>query len=63
MKAPTQAPSSRYSPPMTATISTWFVRVRSIDAGEICVLDQTLKMPAIAAMKAARPNAERAVHA
>ena len=57
MKAPIHAPSSRYSPPITATMRMSFVRVRSIDAGEICVLYQTLKMPAIAAMKAARPNA------
>ena len=55
--APTQAPSSRKSPPMTAIMSTSIVRASEIEPGEMRVFHQTERIPARAATKAPRPKA------
>src|ERR671935_246980 len=54
--APIHAPSSRYSPPITAITRMSIVRVRSIDPGETRVLCHTDSTPAIAAMSAPAAN-------
>ena len=55
--APTQAPSSRKSPPMTAITSTSIVCGSEIDPGEMRVFHQTESIPASAATKAPSPKA------
>ena len=60
-KAPSQAPSIRVSPPITAITRSWIVACRSMTDGERCPVHQTNSTPASAATSEPERERERPV--